>query len=266
MAPSRRLPRRSPLPLPLSLPHPLPQGPRATGTARSLAVAAVALALAGGALAAPGPAGASAKPKGHDVSSHQGTVNWVRAKANGARFVYVKATEGTHYKNPYFARQFRGARKAGILHGTYHFARADKSSGKRQAAYFTANGGTWKRDGWTLPPAVDLEAAYGSRCHGLSKARMRAWIRAFSEETRRRTGRYPAIYTSTRWWKSCTGNSRAFAARHPLWLADWSRSAGPLPAGWGTRTIWQYANKGKLPGDQNLFNGSMAQLRRYARG
>ncbi|GAA2630952.1 hypothetical protein GCM10009863_53240 [Streptomyces axinellae] len=95
---------------------------------------------------------------------------------------------------------------------------------------------------------------------------MRAWIRSFSQELVRLTGRYPALYTSTRWWRICTGNSPEFAAKHPLWLADWSNRAGPLPGGWRTRTIWQYAGKGRLPGDQDLFNGTMSQLRKYARG
>jgi hypothetical protein len=36
-----------------------------------------------------------AQPKGIDVSSHQGNVNWNTVTANGVSFAYVKATEGT---------------------------------------------------------------------------------------------------------------------------------------------------------------------------
>src|SRR5947208_3301138 len=32
---------------------------------------------------------------GHDVSGHQGAVDWPAAAAAGAKFTYVKATEGT---------------------------------------------------------------------------------------------------------------------------------------------------------------------------
>jgi hypothetical protein len=35
------------------------------------------------------PVSAAAKPKGHDVSSHQKNVNWPKAKSKGARFVYL---------------------------------------------------------------------------------------------------------------------------------------------------------------------------------
>lgn len=95
---------------------------------------------------------------------------------------------------------------------------------------------------------------------------MISWIRSFSDEVRRRTGRRPVIYTNYRWRKNCTGNSTAFAGNHALWLAHYDESAGALPSGWPYWTFWQYDNSGGLPGDQNLFNGSQAQLRRFARG
>lgn len=40
------------------------------------------------------------------------------------------------------------------------------------------------------------------------------------------------IYTTTDWWKSCTGNSAAFADNNPLWIARYASSVGDLPAGW----------------------------------
>ncbi len=53
----------------------------------------------------------------------------------------------------------------------------------------------------------------------------------------------------------------------PLWIArHGSATAGTLPAGWSYWTFWQYANRGSLPGDQNRFNGTMTQLRKFARG
>ena len=45
-----------------------------------------------------GPAGdleMRAQPKGIDVSSHQGVVNWNAVVSNGISFAYIKATEGT---------------------------------------------------------------------------------------------------------------------------------------------------------------------------
>lgn len=242
---------------------------RHSGRSRLAAAFVATLALTGTALAEI-PASAAGKPKGHDVSSHQKDVDWESARTKGARFVYVKATEATTYRNPHFGRQYDGSRAAGLIRGAYHFALPDRSSGSAQAAYFVRNGGGWRADGWTLPPALDIEYnPYDKRhkCYGLSKARMVAWIRAFSDEVKRLTGRRPVIYTTTHWWNSCTGGSRDFAADHPLWVARYDSAApGTLPAGWSFWTIWQYDNGGGLPGDQNLFNGSTDRLRAFAKG
>ena len=208
------------------------------------------------------------KPKGIDVSAYQPSVNWKTAKANGVSFAYIKATEGIHYTNPKFSSQYTGATNAQIVRGGYHFARPDVSSGAAQAKYFLAHGGGWSKDGKTLPGALDIEYnPYGSTCYGKSAAAMVSWIKDFSNTYHSATKRYPVIYTTTDWWKSCTGNSAAFGSTNPLWIARYASSVGPLPAGWGFQTFWQYANKGNLgPGDQNEFNGDAAGLRRMVLG
>jgi GH25 family lysozyme M1 (1,4-beta-N-acetylmuramidase) len=47
------------------------------------------------AIEAPGHFEINAQPKGIDVSSHQGNVNWTAVVAGGVSFAYIKATEGT---------------------------------------------------------------------------------------------------------------------------------------------------------------------------
>ncbi|MFI0264501.1 lysozyme [Streptomyces sp. NPDC017056] len=240
---------------------------------RRLAAGALVLGTLAGtlctALPAAPAASAAVKPAGHDVSSHQGNVNWRDVRAKGGRFVYVKATESTWYRNPYFPRQYRGARKAGLLRGAYHFGVPNASSGRAQARHFLRSGGGWRADGRTLPPALDIEHNPYDRehaCYGMSGTALVRWIKAFSNEVLRQTGRRPVIYTTARWWNGCTGGSRAFAATHPLWLAHWHGTPGKLPAGWAYPSIRQRAGSGALPGDQNTWNGTAAQLRRFARG
>ncbi|MET9293033.1 lysozyme [Streptomyces sp. NPDC003077] len=235
---------------------------------RLVAASVVALAV-GGTLLSEVPAAAAGVPRGHDVSSHQKNVNWSGARANGARFVYVKATESHFYRNPYFTQQYNGSRAAGLLRGAYHFAVPSASSGTAQARHFLANGGGWRGDGWTLPPALDIEHNPYNRskpCYGMAGAPMVRWIRAFSNEVVRQTGRHPVIYTTTGWWNRCTKGSRAFGLNHPLWLASWHSAPGPLPAGWSLLSFWQHGNSGSLPGDQNRWNGSMGALKKFARG
>jgi GH25 family lysozyme M1 (1,4-beta-N-acetylmuramidase) len=229
-------------------------------------VGAVALGAVAGATVLPGEASAATVVRGMDVSGYQGNVDWSTAYANGARFAYVKATEGTTYTNPSFAQQYNGSYNVGMIRGAYHFAHPDSSGGATQADYFIAHGGGWSADGKTLPPALDIEYnPSGAECYGLSQASMVSWIRAFSNEVKARENKYPMIYTTFDWWNTCTGNSSAFASTNPFWIAIY-RSTPPtsLPAGTSTWTIWQNADSGTFPGDQDQFNGAYSQLQALA--
>ena len=202
---------------------------------------------------------------GLDVSGYQPNVNWASVASKGGKFVYIKATEGTGYRNPSFAQQYNGSYNAGLIRGAYHFARPDISSGTTQANYFVDHGGGWSADGKTLPGALDMEYnPYGSTCYGLSGASMVKWVRDFSNRVKARTNRYPTIYTSTSWWNQCTGSNGSFASTNPLWIPRYGSSVGTLPAGWGFRTIWQFADSGTFPGDQNRFNGAQDRLKVFA--
>ena len=108
---------------------------------------------------------------GLDVSSFQGAVNWATVAANGAKFAYMKATEGTYYQNPDFAQQYNGSFNNGLIRGAYHFATPNTTAGSVQADYFVAHGGGWSADGKTLPGLLDIEYnPYGAECYGLSAA------------------------------------------------------------------------------------------------
>jgi GH25 family lysozyme M1 (1,4-beta-N-acetylmuramidase) len=213
--------------------------------------------------AAPVPGGT----RGLDVSGHQGNVDWPGVAAHGARFAYVKATEGTTYRSPFFAQQYNGSYQVGLIRGAYHFALPDVSDGVAQANYFVDHGGGWSPDGKTLPPALDIEYnPYGPTCYGLSAPAMVAWIKAFSDRVHARTGRWPTIYTSTNWWATCTGNLGDFSSTNPLWIARYAAGPDPLPFNWGFHTFWQYDDAGTFPGDQDYFNGTYDRLQALARG
>ncbi len=212
------------------------------------------------------PGSAYAAPSGLpglDVSSNQRNVNWPAVARAGARFAYVKATEGGSYRNPYFAQQYVGSYRAGLIRGAYHFALPNRSGGAAQAAFFATHGGAWSKDGKTLPGALDIEynPYRGGTCYGLSRSAMVGWIRAFIAEYHARTGRWAVIYTTTDWWRNCTGNYAGFARNSPLWIARYAGSVGTLPAGWSTYSFWQWADRGTFPGDQNVWNGSLARLK-----
>ena len=205
---------------------------------------------------------------GLDVSSHQGNVDWATVALNGARFAFVKATEGTTYVNPYFGQQYVGAYFAGLVRGAYHFGLPDRSTGAAQAQWFATNGGAWSADGQTLPGALDIEYnPYGATCYGLSQSAMIGWLTSFVTQYQALTGRWPIVYTTANWWQTCTGNYAGFGATVPLWIACWCQTVGQLPAGWSTFGFWQWSNQQvEFPGDQDVFNGTQDDLAALADG
>ncbi|MCO4263776.1 lysozyme M1 [Pseudarthrobacter sp. MDT3-26] len=217
--------------------------------------------------------------QGLDVSGHQPSVDWQHQWNMGARFAYVKASEGNYYTNPSYSSQYQGSRNVGMVRGAYHFAIPNWSSGADQARYFVQNGGGWTADGYTMPPVLDFEFNpyegrtingfyFGNTCYGMSPAQLGSWVRDFGNTMQSLTGRVPVIYTNTSWWNQCLGNPSGFGD-YPLWVAAYPSSptnnAGPVPsASWSTYSIWQYSSTGPLAGDSNVWNGDYSGLKAFA--
>jgi GH25 family lysozyme M1 (1,4-beta-N-acetylmuramidase) len=216
--------------------------------------------------------------QGLDVSGHQPGVDWQQQWNMGARFAYVKATEGNYFTNPSYSSQYDGSRSVGMIRGAYHFAIPNWSSGADQARYFVQNGGGWSADGYTMPPVLDFEFNpyegrtidgfyFGNTCYGMSPAQLAAWVRDFGSTMLSMTGRLPMIYTNTNWWNQCLGNPAGFGD-YPLWVAAYPSSptnnAGSIPSSWDSYAVWQYSSTGPYAGDSNVWNGDYAGLQRFA--
>jgi GH25 family lysozyme M1 (1,4-beta-N-acetylmuramidase) len=217
-------------------------------------------------------AAASGWTQGIDVASYQhpsgSGIDWGQVAAAGYQFVFVKATQGNYYVNPYFSGDFAGAHNAGLFRAAYHFADPSVSDGATQADYML-NTNSYVADGGTFPPALDLEDVSGQPfCYNLSPSGMVDWIAQFGNEVQRRIGRPPVIYSRASWWNQCTGSSTAFGA-NPLWVASFGTSNPVLPTGWNSWTFWQWTSTGIVPGitgnvDISYFAGSTSQLAAFA--
>ncbi|KRV49814.1 lysozyme [Wenjunlia vitaminophila] len=205
--------------------------------------------------------------EGIDVSRWQGSINWTSVRNAGIQFAWIKATEGTSYKDPNFNTNYPNAYYAGVIRGAYHFALPNASSGTTQADYFASNGGGWSADNLTLPGVLDIESnPYGAQCYGLSTTQMRTWISDFYNRYKARTTRDVVIYTSPSWWNTCTGGWNGMATKSPLWVAHWTTASSPtLPTGFSVWTVWQYTSTGSVSGisgnvDRDRFNGTRDRL------
>jgi lysozyme len=234
---------------------------------RVLAGLPAALTLA---LASAAAAGSDAAVDGPDVASYQhphgARIDWQRAADNGASFAFVKATEGSAYRNPYFADDYRAAHDAGLVRSAYHYARpkADLTTARDQADFFVQTAGQADGKG-DLPLTLDLEES-----GGLAPGPLTAWAHAFVDEVTALTSRPVIIYTYPYFWQHAMGDTADFSGL-PLWIASY-RSGGPkqpLPGGWSRWTFWQYTASGRVPGiaavvDRSRFSGSASDLQALA--
>lgn len=183
--------------------------------------------------------------RGIDVSHHKGVIDWPAVAADGYRFAYVKASEGGDFTDPRFAANWAGARAAGLAVGAYHFFTFCRPASEQAAHYVNVV----PREADALPPAVDLE--FGGNCSRVpTKAEMAAELAAFLEPVRAAYGKEPILYVTQEFYE-------AYTPAGPLWARDVFLE--PHWLGDRAWTIWQYGNRGAVPGitghvDLNAFH------------
>lgn len=192
--------------------------------------------------------------EGMDVSEHQREIDWSAVSASGRRFVLVRVTHGLT-PDRMFARNWEGARAAGLLRGAYHYFSPSRDPIEQAELTAKTLGPLEARD---LPPMVDVEQSERRPPEAVS-----AGLQAYIDRLRTLTGRDPWIYTGRTFWNVRVA-SRAFA-RHPLVIAQYDTPCPSLPTGWSDWTLWQYASTGHVAGittdvDLDRFNGSFDAL------
>jgi len=235
-------------------------------TAAALAIAPNAVANAQGVAVNPNPI------PGIDVASYQHPndknedIDWKAVHGSGQKFALIKATESDSYENPHWKYDVDQARAAGMKVGTYHFARV-KQSAKAQADAYAKVVKTVGDD--SLPPVLDLEVATDNAQDKspLDAAGVQRWVKEFTTELEKQTGRPTMIYTYRYFWLEAMGDSQDYKD-HPLWFASYTDVPKPLPGGWKHMVIWQKGqeNINGIKGDVdiNVFNGTEDELNSFA--
>ena len=204
---------------------------------------------------------------GPDVSKYQHAngklINWAAVRRSGQDFAFIKATGGSNRVDPWFAREWAAAGKAGMIRGAYHYADPAHSPVEQAARIVSVAGST--REANDLGIVLDLEST-----GGLTPGRLATWAHTFLNEVQRRTGRVPILYTAPNFWHTRMKDNRTFGA-YPLWLAHYtSKRPAPLP-GWNRWTFWQHTNNARVSGisgavDHNIMCCTVATLRALADG
>jgi lysozyme len=195
--------------------------------------------------------------RGLDIASWQHpkgrSIDWSSVRGAGQSFVFIKATEGTRYRNPWFAADWSGSTAAGLMRGAYHFARPSRGSATAQARSFAATVTDWHAKG-TLPPTLDLE-----KTGGLRPAALISWTAHWLSAVKRLTGRSAIIYSYPAFWAGPMNGTSRFSS-HPLWGACYCSAATTFGGAWTHWAFWQFSSSHHINGisgrtDTNVFNG-----------
>ncbi len=157
--------------------------------------------------------------KGIDVSNNNGAVNWAKIAADGVKFAWVKASEGTWFRDRYLGQNLQGARAHGVKIGAYHYARPDRSSPEAEADFFLS---LYKPQPGDLLPVLDFETHAS-----LSPFAMSAWAERFIARVKAKTGLETVLYTYPYFLRDSMAGAKALKGTK-LWYADYTGVPGKL--------------------------------------
>jgi lysozyme len=193
---------------------------------------------------------------GVDVSRHQGAIDWRALAATDVRFAYIKASEGSDYRDDRFASNWRDAGEAGIKRGAYHYFTLCRPGAVQAANFISAAPSRGE-----LPPVVDIEQKSPCR-QGPQVADVAAELAAYLDALDLYYRVRPIIYTTREFNDLHLANALAgekFWLRNLFAQPDFRRDA------W---VFWQYSHDGKRPGvsgpvDLNYFRGDEKAFAAY---
>ncbi len=183
---------------------------------------------------------------GVDVSRFQGSINWTKAAKAGISFAIIRiggrgyGEEGALYLDSKAQKNYTGAKKAGLQVGVYFFSQAViPEEAREEAAYVLDAIKDWELD---LPIVFDWEKmGADSRTADITTEELIPITKAFCE-TITDAGHRAMVYFNP-------DQARDVAYLEALldygfWLALYSQEMTfPYRV-----DIWQYTNKGKVPG------------------
>jgi lysozyme len=167
-------------------------------------------------------------------------------------FAFIKATEGTTRVDPFFKRNWKNSKQAGIIRGAYHFFIASKD-GREQARNFIEQVTLESGD---LAPVLDVEGTFR-----VSSATLRKELKEWLDIVEQYYNTKPIIYTNADFYKR---HLQGYFDEYPLWVAHYLQPHAPrVSRDW---SFWQHSEQGKVDGilskvDFNVFNGDSVEFR-----
>lgn len=189
--------------------------------------------------------------RGIDVSQWQGYIDFEAVKRAGIEFVYIKASEGSDFVDPFFYRNYANAQNAGLLVGFCHYLTArSPAEVMREAWHFTSVTEGLSSEGRMVMDMEEVE--------GLSRDQVNEIAYTFLQRVEEFSGRSAAIYADAA-TAAVMGEELTV---WPLWIAQYEVEEPSRDNPWEDWEGWQYTDMGRVAGiqgnvDRNIFNEGM---------
>ena len=185
---------------------------------------------------------------GIDVSRYQGDIDWVKAKADGVDYAFIRAgyrgsSLGTLTTDPKFQDNVTGAIAAGVKVGLYFYTEAINTAEAKEEAEYCIE--LAKDYDITLPIAYDIE--YSNKSGRMVRAKLSKTAatnncKAFCDAIEA-AGYTAAVYSSKSFLTS-TIDGAALEKSYKIWLANYTSKTTYE----GKYEFWQYSSSGKVDG------------------
>lgn len=189
--------------------------------------------------------------EGIDVSNWQGYIDYSGVVSSGIEVVYIKASQGSDIKDPYFDLNYENAKAAGLKVGFYHFLTATTADEAVTEANFFASVISGKTPDCKL--VLDYEV-FG----GVGEDEINLIAQTFMDTVKNLTGKDVILYSDLSNAQS-TFNSE-LAANYELWLAFYGdyNNLTDVQANWNNYIGVQYTDTGEVSGingnvDRDLY-------------
>jgi len=185
---------------------------------------------------------------GIDVSQHSGEIDFQEVLNQNIDFVYMKATEGGDYKDPFFENNYLNAKKHKLPLGTYHLFRYNVL-GKTQAQNYLSS---LENKSLELPLVADVEE--GRPGEKYEREFVIRELKIFIDELYKAGYKNVIIYMNKKNYSIFIDEE---LEKHQFWIAHLRKE----PVDNVNWLFWQHWHNRKMSGvegfvDLNTFNGS----------
>ena len=179
---------------------------------------------------------------GVDISEHNGSVDISKMKADGIKFVMLRASWGHFTEDVRVRENVAKCKAVGMPFGFYHYSYADTDANARKEAESFLNL-CRSLGGYTYPLCLDMEDADGWKARNrVGDAQNLRTIKIFKDVIEG-AGEYLTLYMSKSWFDRLRGQNKELIDSIDAWLAHWGIAEPSMECG-----MWQYSSDGKVNG------------------